>query len=98
MRDVDLGQAAKIVWYSASGTPSTREFGSLQNAINFAFTRLSGAECERSLIVFDGPPGTLNLSKPDVRDASSTFGRPPTLGTFMLVGSPVGSVHKEGFD
>jgi len=67
MRDVDLGQAAKIVWYSASGTPSTREFGSLQNAINFAFTRLSGAECERSLIVFDGPPGTLNLSKPDVR-------------------------------
>ena len=56
MRDVDLGQAAKIVWYSASGTPSTREFGSLQNAINFAFTRLSVGECERSLIVFDGPP------------------------------------------
>ena len=55
MRDVDLGQAAKIVWYSASGTPSSREFGSLQNAINFAFPRLSRAECERLLIVFDGP-------------------------------------------
>jgi hypothetical protein len=67
MKEVDLGQAAKIVWYSASGTPSSREFGSLQNAINFAFTRLSEANCERSLIVFDGSLGILNLSKPDVR-------------------------------
>jgi hypothetical protein len=73
MEGVDLNQPALVLWWADGDLPvtgfkwggSSRQFGTLRDAINFVRSQLTATERGTAIINFDMPPYSLDFKASD---------------------------------
>ncbi len=78
MSDLDLGQAARVIWLTFSGgtlgARAAREFPTLMRAVTFVMQDLHEAERATAVIAIEQMPGTLPLERIEEIYATLTQG------------------------